>query len=130
MGTTVATNALLERTGEPTVLFVTRGFRDVLRIAYQNRPQIFARRIVLPQMLYQAVYEVDERISAQGEVLRPLDEAAVRARSRGRIRIRISFDRDRAHARLPLSPAMSAASPSWRATSASRRSPPRMPSAH
>ena len=78
MGTTVATNALLERRGAPTVLFVTRGFRDVLRIAYQNRPQIFARRIVLPQMLYQAVYEVDERVSAQGEVLRPLDEAGVR----------------------------------------------------
>ena len=78
MGTTVATNALLERKGERTVFFVTRGFRDVLRIAYQNRPQIFARRIVLPEMLYGAVREVDERVTAQGEVLCPLDERAVR----------------------------------------------------
>ena len=79
MGTTVATNALLERKGEPTVFFVTRGFRDVLRIAYQNRPQIFARHIVLPEMLYGAVYEVDERVTAQGEVLRSLDERAVQS---------------------------------------------------
>jgi len=73
MGTTIATNALLERKGEPTALFVTRGFRDQLRIGYQNRPRIFARHIVLPELLYRAVYEVDERFTAQGEELRPLD---------------------------------------------------------
>ena len=58
MGTTVATNALLERKGERTVLFITRGFRDALRIAYQNRPRIFDRHIVLPEMLYSKVVEV------------------------------------------------------------------------
>jgi 5-oxoprolinase (ATP-hydrolysing) len=79
MGTTVATNALLERTGERTVLIVTKGFRDALRIAYQNRPKIFARHIVLPEMLYEFVVEVDERIAATGEVLREPDLARVRA---------------------------------------------------
>ena len=74
MGTTVATNALLERKGERTVLFITRGFRDALRIAYQNRPRIFDRHIVLPEMLYSEVVEVDERVAARGEVLLPLDE--------------------------------------------------------
>jgi len=78
MGTTVATNALLERKGEPTALFITRGFRDALRIAYQNRPRIFAREIVLPELLYQTVVEVDERIGAQGDVVTPLDEANIR----------------------------------------------------
>ena len=79
MGTTVATNALLERKGEPTVLFVTRGFRDGLRIAYQNRPRLFDRHIVLPELLYREVVEVEERIGARGEVLVPLDEAKTRA---------------------------------------------------
>ena len=79
MGTTVATNALLERKGERTVLFITRGFRDALRIAYQNRPRIFDRHIVLPEMLYSEVVEVEERIAARGEVLVPLDEVKVRA---------------------------------------------------
>ena len=74
MGTTIATNALLERKGEPTVLFVTRGFRDALRIAYQNRPRLFERHIVLPELLYGAVYEVAERVTAQGEVLQALDD--------------------------------------------------------
>jgi 5-oxoprolinase (ATP-hydrolysing) len=74
MGTTVATNALLERKGEPTVLFITRGFRDALRIAYQNRPRLFDRHIVLPEMLYARVFEVDERMGARGEVVLPLDE--------------------------------------------------------
>ncbi|WP_125776278.1 hydantoinase B/oxoprolinase family protein [Antribacter gilvus] len=69
MGTTVATNALLERAGEPTVLVVTKGFRDALRIAYQNRPRIFDRHIVLPEPLYSHVIEVDERVTADGEVL-------------------------------------------------------------
>src|SRR5213592_57937 len=73
MGTTVATNALLERKGERTVLFITRGFRDALRIAYQNRPRLFGRQIVLPEMLYSEVFEVEERIGARGEVLLPLD---------------------------------------------------------
>ncbi|MGW5129350.1 hydantoinase B/oxoprolinase family protein [Streptomyces sp. NPDC004069] len=73
MGTTVATNALLERTGERTVLVVTRGFRDALRIAYQNRPHIFARRIELPELLYERVIEVDERVAADGTVLRAPD---------------------------------------------------------
>jgi 5-oxoprolinase (ATP-hydrolysing) len=79
MGTTVATNALLERKGERTVLFITRGFRDALRIAYQNRPRIFDRHIVLPELLYSKVVEVDERVGATGEVLAPLDEARTRA---------------------------------------------------
>ena len=65
MGTTVATNALLERKGERTALFITRGFRDALRIAYQNRPRIFDRHIVLPEMLYSKVVEVQERIGAR-----------------------------------------------------------------
>ncbi len=73
MGTTIATNALLERKGEPTALFITRGFRDALRIGYQNRPCIFDRHIVLPEMLYSAVHEIDERVGAHGNVLTPLD---------------------------------------------------------
>ncbi len=79
MGTTVATNALLERTGEPLLLAVTRGFRDALRIAYQNRPKLFDRRIVLPEMLYREVVEVDERVGADGTIVRALDEAAARS---------------------------------------------------
>src|SRR5918999_1811498 len=77
LGTTVATNALLERTGEPTVLVITKGFRDALRIAYQNRPRIFAREIVLPELLYSRVIEADERVGADGAVITPLDEEAV-----------------------------------------------------
>jgi N-methylhydantoinase B/acetone carboxylase, alpha subunit len=73
MGTTVATNALLERKGERTLLLITRGFRDALRIAYQNRPKLFDRHIVLPELLYERVAEVNERVSAGGEVLVPLD---------------------------------------------------------
>ncbi len=73
MGTTVATNALLERKGERTALFITRGFRDALRIAYQNRPRIFDRHIVLPELLYSRVVEVVERIGAHGDVLVALD---------------------------------------------------------
>ncbi len=79
MGTTVATNALLERKGEPTVLAITRGFGDALRIAYQNRPRLFDRHIVLPELLYGEVVEIDERIGAHGDVVSPLDEAAARA---------------------------------------------------
>jgi 5-oxoprolinase (ATP-hydrolysing) len=77
LGTTVATNALLERKGEPTVLVITEGFGDALRIAYQNRPRIFDRRIVLPEQLYDRVIEVPERVGAHGEVVRPLADDAV-----------------------------------------------------
>src|SRR5512134_93456 len=78
MGTTVATNALLERKGERTLLVTTRGFRDALRIAYQNRPRLFDRHIVLPELLYERVVEADERVGAHGDVVTPLDEAALR----------------------------------------------------
>ncbi len=78
MGTTVATNALLERKGEPTLLVTTRGFRDALRIAYQNRPRLFDRHIVLPELLYAAVVEAEERMGARGELVTPLNEAALR----------------------------------------------------
>ncbi|HWS74355.1 MAG TPA: hydantoinase/oxoprolinase family protein, partial [Quisquiliibacterium sp.] len=87
MGTTVATNALLERKGEPLLLVVTRGFRDALRIAYQNRPKIFERRIVLPELLYREVLEVDERVGADGSVVAQLDAAAAEAG------LRAAFDR-------------------------------------
>ncbi|GKT14263.1 hydantoinase B/oxoprolinase family protein [Acidovorax sp. SUPP2522] len=80
MGTTVATNALLERKGEPTLLVTTRGFRDALRIAYQNRPRLFDRRIVLPELLYSRVIEAQERVGAHGEVEQALDEAHLRER--------------------------------------------------
>ena len=79
MGTTVATNALLERKGERVALAITRGFGDALRIGYQARPEIFARHIVLPAMLYDGVIEIGERVGVDGEVLVPLDEAGARA---------------------------------------------------
>ena len=82
MGTTVATNALLERKGEPTLLIVTRGFADALRIAYQVRPRLFARNVVLPELLYSRVVEVDERVMADGTVETPLDLAAAEAEIR------------------------------------------------
>jgi len=75
MGTTVATNALLERKGERVALAITRGFGDALRIGYQARPEIFARHIMLPSMLYERVVEIDERVGVDGEVLVPLNEA-------------------------------------------------------
>jgi len=79
MGTTVATNALLERKGERTLLLITKGFRDALKIGYQARPKIFARHIIKPQMLYERVVEVDERVRADGTVEEEPDLAAVRA---------------------------------------------------
>ncbi len=79
MGTTVATNALLERKGEPTLLVITKGFRDALRIAYQDRPRLFERHIVLPELLYGKVIEADERVAANGEVVQALDEDTLRA---------------------------------------------------
>jgi 5-oxoprolinase (ATP-hydrolysing) len=78
MGTTVATNALLERKGEATLLVTTQGFGDALRIAYQNRPRLFDRQIVLPELLYSAVVEAQERVTVDGDVLQPLDEAHLR----------------------------------------------------
>jgi 5-oxoprolinase (ATP-hydrolysing) len=78
MGTTVATNALLERKGEPTLLVTTQGFRDALRIAYQNRPRIFERNILLPELLYSAVIQAQERVGAFGEVIQPLDEVLLK----------------------------------------------------
>jgi len=80
MGTTVGTNALLERRGEPTAFVTTEGFGDLLRIGYQNRPDIFALNIVKPQPLYDRVVEVPERISARGEVLIPVDIGSARER--------------------------------------------------
>jgi 5-oxoprolinase (ATP-hydrolysing) len=77
LGTTVATNALLERKGEPTVLVITAGFADALRIGYQDRPAIFARQIIRPEMIYARVIEAAERVGADGEVVVPLDEDAV-----------------------------------------------------
>ena len=78
MGTTVATNALLEHRGEATLLVITRGFGDALRIGYQTRPDLFALDIRLPEMLYSEVLEVGERVAVSGEVLQPLDQRQVR----------------------------------------------------
>ncbi|HEX7013082.1 MAG TPA: hydantoinase B/oxoprolinase family protein [Steroidobacteraceae bacterium] len=87
MGTTVATNALLERKGDRTVLAITKGFADALRIGYQHRPQLFVRKIELPSMLYEEVVEIDERLGARGEIVKPLDlDAAEHA-------LRKAFDR-------------------------------------
>ena len=80
MGTTVATNALLERKGEATLLVTTKGFRDALRIGYQERPRIFDRHIVLPELLYSRVIEALERVAADGSVVQPLDEMHLRER--------------------------------------------------
>ncbi len=79
MGTTVATNALLERKGERTVLFITKGLRDLLRIGYQNRPRLFDLNIQLPELLYEDAVEVEERIDAEGNVVLALDTKAARA---------------------------------------------------
>ncbi|MGH8694098.1 MAG: hydantoinase/oxoprolinase family protein, partial [Burkholderiales bacterium] len=78
MGTTVATNALLERKGEATALFITEGYRDALRIAYQNRPRLFDREVILPEVLYTKVVEVEERVGAHGELVTPLNEKQTR----------------------------------------------------
>nr|WP_263972980.1 hydantoinase/oxoprolinase N-terminal domain-containing protein [Brevundimonas goettingensis] len=79
MGTTVATNALLERKGQPTLLAITQGFGDALRIGWQSRPELFARHIVLNPPLYEDVVEIAERVGVDGDVLTPLDEAKARA---------------------------------------------------
>lgn len=79
MGTTVATNALLERKGERTLLLVNRGFADGLRIGYQTRPRLFDLAITLPELLYERVVEIPGRVRVDGAELEPLDEAAARA---------------------------------------------------
>ncbi|MGC0143317.1 hydantoinase B/oxoprolinase family protein [Pseudactinotalea sp. Z1732] len=96
MGTTIATNALLERRGEPTVLVITAGFADALRIGYQDRPRIFDRQIVLPELLHTHTIEADERLGADGQVLRPLRAEALRdelaaARAEGYRAVAIAF---------------------------------------
>jgi len=78
MGTTVATNALLERKGEPTLLVITKGFKDALRIGYQTRPDLFALKIKLPTMLYSKVVEIDERLDAKGKIIQTLDSSQAR----------------------------------------------------
>jgi len=78
MGTTLCTNALLERKGERVVLLITQGFKDALRIGYQNRPKIFARKIVLPEQLYEQVYEIEERIDAHGQIITVLNREKTR----------------------------------------------------
>src|SRR3569833_2313831 len=79
MGTTVATNALLERKGDRTLLLTTKGFRDALRIGYQSRPKIFAKHIIKPEMLFEQKIDVDERVRADGTIERKLDLDGVRA---------------------------------------------------
>src|SRR6185312_11447748 len=79
MGTTVATNALLERKGDRTALLITKGFRDALKIGYQARPKIFAKEIIKPEMLYEQVVEIDERLRADGTVEQKPDFDAIRA---------------------------------------------------
>ena len=79
MGTTVATNALLERKGERTALFITKGFRDALEIGYQARPEIFAKEIIKPELLYEKVYEVPERVRADGTVETPFDAGSAKS---------------------------------------------------
>jgi 5-oxoprolinase (ATP-hydrolysing) len=82
MGTTVATNALLERKGEPTALIITKGFRDALRLGYQARPDIFAKNIILPEQLYDLVVEIDERVLADGTVETAITDERHRRRTR------------------------------------------------
>ncbi len=79
MGTTVATNALLERKGQPTLLVITKGLKDQLEIGYQARADIFAKKIIKPEMLYSRVVEANERVRADGTVEQPLDTAALEA---------------------------------------------------
>ena len=96
MGTTVATNALLERKGDPTALLVTKGFGDGLRIGYQARPDIFAKEIIKPEQLYDLVFEVDERVLADGTIEQAPDDDAIsaaleQAREKGIDAIAIAF---------------------------------------
>jgi 5-oxoprolinase (ATP-hydrolysing) len=102
MGTTVATNALLERKGDRTALLITKGFRDALEIGYQARPDIFAKEIIKPELLYERVHEISERVLADGTVETPLTKAR-RETSCRRPDKRHPLRRHRAHARLCLS---------------------------
>ena len=113
MGTTVATNALLERKGERTLLVTTRGFRDALEIGYQARPKIFAKNIVKPEQLYSEVIEIDERVLADGTLERAPDLAAARAaledaRARARVPAHARSCRRPARVRRPRTPARTA----------------------
>ena len=98
MGTTVATNALLERKGERLALVTTKGFRDALRIGYQERKKIFATEIIKPEALYDDVVEIDERVLADGTVELALDERAAEAALRELARQGLPRRRDRLHA--------------------------------
>ena len=122
MGTTVATNALLERKGDRTLLLITKGFRDALQIGYQARPKIFAKHIIKPDMLYERVVEVDERVRADGTVERAPDLDAVRCELESAQARRHRRGRHRVHACLSLSRARAGRSPRSRARWASRRS--------
>ena len=126
MGTTVATNALLERKGDRTVFVTTRGFADALRIAYQHRPRLFVRRIELPSMLYEEVIEVDERMGAHGEVVRAARRSRGRASPARGVRARHPRLRHRADARLSIPRARAARWRPSRGASASRRCPSRI----
>lgn len=86
MGTTVATNALLERKGEPTLLVTTAGFRDALRIGYRERPRLFDRETVLAELLYSEVLEAQERLDAQGHVFVPFQKSVLRPPAGGSVR--------------------------------------------
>ena len=103
MGTTVATNALLERKGDRTLLAITSGFADALRIGYQNRPKLFALDIQLPELLHESVAEIPERIGAHGQVVRPLDEEVTRRAPDRGLQRRHRVGSHRAHARVPTS---------------------------
>ena len=121
MGTTVATNALLERKGERTLLLVTKGFRDALKIGYQARPKIFAKHIIKPEMLYERIVEVDERVRADGTVEREPDLAAMRAELQRRSP-QVS-GQSRSCSCTPIAiPGTSSAWPDWRANSGFHRS--------
>ena len=103
MGTTVATNALLERKGDRVLLLITKGFRDALRIAYQARPDIFAKQIILPEQLYERVVEIDERVRADGTVEKAPDLAAAQRAIDEARRRRDRRRRHRLHACLEIS---------------------------
>ena len=126
MGTTVATNALLERKGDRTVFVTTRGFADSLRIAYQHRPKLFVRHIELPSMLYEEVIEIDERIGAHGDLVRELDAAGAEDALRAAYCARHTRLRHRADARLPFPGARTSPRLASPRASASSRSPSRI----
>ena len=121
MGTTVATNALLERKGEPTLLVTTRGFRDALRIAYQDRPRLFERHIVLPELLYARVVEADERVGADGDDRAAARRGAPARRAAGGARRQACAASPSSSCTASATPRTSSPPSAWRARSASRR---------